>query len=445
MTRPSVRAQWPTYQGDIQHTGSTTATVDPSQITVAWQAPQGYGVPLIVGNAVYSMRNQQGIGTDSTTIQSFNATNGSVNWTYTGQFSFPGEPTYSNGSLYFLGRSGIGASPILHVLDANTGTQRYQVPLPNMSGCGSMPIIYTAPNGSQTALIIGASDINTAGTTAMAVSLGATSGSTLWQSNGTNIGSGCIPTVIGNSVIAVGPGHFYSFDLTTGSTNQFLNGNINGGGGGTVVADAARNRFFIQQAVSTSVTTALTAYTYTNNSTITQLWQRTDGAIQSANGVAVAGTGLVYTVNDTTLLELNGSTGATLRSLPGRAFPRGSTPVISNGKIWVYETVNNISGVSAFDLNTLTFDKFFSGGRGNLNSAFQGPGAFATGLFAEDSGNVYGFDGFKMLMVPVPEPTVLALLCGGVAGGATVIHRRRRSPPAESRRPSSPPVISSPT
>jgi hypothetical protein len=408
----SARAQWPTYQGDIQHTGYTSATVDPSQIAVGWQAPQGYGVPLIVGNTVYAMRNGQGSG-DSTTIRSFNAATGAANWTYTNKFDFPSEPTYSNGSLYFVGQM-TPNTPALFAIDAATGTQRYTVPLPNTTRCGFMPTIYTAPNGSQTALIM--SDSSGGGQSMTAVSLGTSSGSILWQRNKTLLYGG-VPTVIGNSVIATGPGQFYAFDLASGAVNLFHSGNISGGGNATAVADVARSRVFIPEAFSQSAFGALTAYSYVNNSTITQLWQRTDSAIVNGSGVAVAADGKVYTVNKSTLFELDGATGSTLRSVGSRSFANGSAPVITNGKVWAYEQINLVNGVSEFDLATFTFEHFFPINRGDTNTPFKGPGAFATGMFAADAGNIYGQEGFKMLFVPVPEPgAFLATVCGLLTG-----------------------------
>ena len=65
---------WTTYQHDTAHTGRTSADFDPTLLQKAWSAPQGYGTPLIAGNAVYAMKN------GSTAVTSFNLSNGAINW-----------------------------------------------------------------------------------------------------------------------------------------------------------------------------------------------------------------------------------------------------------------------------------------------------------------------------------------------------------------------------
>src|SRR5438552_3489097 len=56
----AARADWPTYQADNQHTGRAAVDVNPAALTLGWSAPQGYGIPLVVGGTAYAMRNQQG-------------------------------------------------------------------------------------------------------------------------------------------------------------------------------------------------------------------------------------------------------------------------------------------------------------------------------------------------------------------------------------------------
>jgi hypothetical protein len=420
-------ADWPTYQADAQHSGLTSSAVNPFNLTKSWSAPQGYGIPLIVGNTIYSMRNQQGIGSDVTTVRSFNLVTGAENWTYTNTFVFPSEPTYAGGSVLFAGQVGTSGTPQLYSLDAATGAQQYTVTLPSTIGTGGMPTVYTDPGtGARTAYVVASS--SGGGSSVIGVQLGATSGSILWRQDKLNVGgTGVIPTVIGNSVIAVGPGKYYAFDRTTGAVNQFQNGNISGGGNATVVADAANNRFYVLESYSSSALTALTAYSYVNNSTITQLWQRTDSAIGSGGTPALGPDGKVYVASNSTLSELDPTTGATLRSITGRNFPNGVAPVLSNGKLWIYETVGFNNSVSAFDLNTFTFDRALTGGRGSLNSSFDGPGALTQlangdGYFVLDYGNIYGQPGFDVYVVPEPSGLLLA---AAAAGGVGLLARRR--------------------
>jgi hypothetical protein len=94
----------------------------------------------------------------------------------------------------------------------------------------------------------------------------------------------------------------------------------------------------VLEAYTSTALTALTAYSYGNNSTISQLWQRSDAAIGSGGNVAVGPNGDLYVANNTTLSELDATNGGTLRTLLGRSFPNGVAPILSNGDIWMYET-----------------------------------------------------------------------------------------------------------
>ena len=63
--RSVVAADWPYYQHDASHTGNSSAVVDVQALSLAWTAPSlptGYSTPVIVGNHIYAMQNQQGFG-----------------------------------------------------------------------------------------------------------------------------------------------------------------------------------------------------------------------------------------------------------------------------------------------------------------------------------------------------------------------------------------------
>lgn len=418
---PVARGQWTTYQADNQHSGRTSAVVNPGQLTYAWSAPTGYSIPLVVGESVFAMRNQQGVGSDTTTIRSFDRATGAVNWTYNaGSLTFPGHPTYSNGSLFFVGSNLFSSpAPTLHAVNATTGTLQYSVPITQLNGNAAMPTVHTDVSGVRTALV------SSNGTIA-AVRLNASSGSVLWSANGA--GSQGVPTVIGNSAIVTTVNHYYAYDINTGTVNQFHNVGGGGGSNSTAVADAPRNRLFVVEGFNGTISNALTAYTYTNNSTITQLWQRSDTSIGNAGAAAVGVDGKVYVANNTTLSELDGATGQTLRTITGRTFPNQAAPVLSDGKLWIYERDPGgfADGVSAFDLNTFAFDDWFEGGRGNLNTVFKGPGAFADGTLLTDYGNIYNQPGFRVYVTPVPEPSCMLLIAGLSGGGVWLWRRRRR-------------------
>src|SRR5437660_11402289 len=85
--RSVVADDWPYYQADASHTGNSSALVTPQALSLAWAAPSsptGYSTPVIVGNSIYAMQNQQGIGNSQTTISSFDLATGAINWSYTG-------------------------------------------------------------------------------------------------------------------------------------------------------------------------------------------------------------------------------------------------------------------------------------------------------------------------------------------------------------------------
>jgi hypothetical protein len=121
------------------------------------------------------------------------------------------------------------------------------------------------------------------------------------------------------------------------------------------------------------------------------------------------------------LSELDPTNGSTVRFIPGRHFPNGVAPVVSNGKLWIYEKMPNLvdPGVSVFDLTTFSFVRQFAGGRSDLNSSYDGPGALTTDAFVLDYGNIYGQPGFDVYLTPVPEPSgALALALAGLGAWA---------------------------
>jgi hypothetical protein len=90
--RSVVADDWPYYQHDAWHTGDSSAFVNPQALSLAWtppSSPTGYSTPVIAGNNIYAMQNQQGIGGSQTTVSSFDLLTGAINWSYTGNFVFP--------------------------------------------------------------------------------------------------------------------------------------------------------------------------------------------------------------------------------------------------------------------------------------------------------------------------------------------------------------------
>src|SRR5207244_2048911 len=126
---------------------------------------------VIVGNYIYAMQNQQGIGNSQTTISSFDLATGAINWSYTGNFVFPSQPGVGGGFVTFVGSTNSSSS--LYVLDALTGTLRYTVPIPEGSLSMMPTVVQDQISGNVTAFVADALSVS-------AVSLGPVSGSVLW-------------------------------------------------------------------------------------------------------------------------------------------------------------------------------------------------------------------------------------------------------------------------
>ena len=389
--RSVVADDWPYYQHDAWHTGDSSALINPQTLSLAWTAPSsptGYSTPVIVGNSIYAMQNQQGIGQSQTKVSSFDLATGAINWSYTGNFVFPSQPGVGGGLVTFV------ASQLLYVLDAITGALRYTVPIPQ-GATSVMPTVVQDPiSGSITAFVANSGQVS-------AVSLGPLNGSVLWTQNGL-FGGQSIPTVVGSSIVLASPGQYYAFDQAAGTANHFWSGGISGGGGTTVAYDAARQQFYVLEDYNGGTPT-LSAYHYTDNLHITLLWQRTGAGVGNGGSVAIGPTGNVYSAGNTVIWELDPATGATLRPIPG-SFANGVTPALTNNVLWI---IGN-SQVFAYDLVTLQLLRAFSGSRGSLNTAYDSPGAFSDGHFVLDYGNIFGSHSFDVYSAPGPTPTPTA-------------------------------------
>jgi len=392
LVRSVVADDWPYYQHDAWHTGDSNALVNPQALSLAWSAPSsptGYSTPVIVGNSIYAMQNQGGVGKSQTTVSSFDLSTGAVSWSYTGNFVFPSQPGVGGGFATFVGSTLSSSS--LYVLDAITGALRYTVPIPEGLVSLMPTIVQDQISGDITAFV-------TDGIQVSAVSLGAMSGSVLWTQTG-EFGGDSIPTVVGSSIVLAGPGQYYAFDQATGAENQFWSGGIEGGGGTTVAYDATLQQFYILEDYD-GPTPTLSAYHYNDNAHITLLWQRTGAGVGGGGSVAIGPTRNVYSAGNTVIWELDPATGATLRSIPG-SFANGVTPALTNNVLWIIGQIQ----VFAYDVTTLQLLRTFDGSRGDLNTPYDSPGAFADGYFVLDYGNIYGSPGFDVYRAPNPTPT----------------------------------------
>jgi hypothetical protein len=307
--RSVVADDWPYYQHDAWHTGDSSAFVNPQALSLAWTAPSsptGYSTPVIVGNNIYAMQNQQGIGGSQTTVSSFDLLTGAINWSYTGNFVFPSQPGVGGGFVTFVGSTLSSSS--LYVLDAITGALRYTVPIPEGLTSLMPTVVQDLISGNVTAFVADGSQVS-------AVSLGPVSGSVLWTQTG-EFGGQSIPTVVGSSIVLVGPAQYYAFDQATGAANHFWSGGISGGGGTTVAYDVARQQFYVLEDYN-DPTPTISAYQYTDNAHITLLWQRIGAGVGGGGSVAIGPNGNVYSAGNSVIWELDPATGTTLRSIPG--------------------------------------------------------------------------------------------------------------------------------
>jgi hypothetical protein len=359
-------------------------------LSKAWTAPflpTGYSTPVIVGNTIYAMQNQQGVSTSSTTVSSFDLSTGAIKWSFTGKFVFPSQPGVGGGFVTFVGSTPSSSS--LYVLDAITGTLRYTVPIPE-GWTSLMPTVVRDPiSGDITAFVATSGLVS-------AVSLGELSGSVLWTQTG-NFGGQSIPTAVDSSIVLAGPGQYYAFDQATGAVNHFWSGGISGAGGSTAAYDAVRQQLYVLEKYDAASPT-LSAYYYTDNFHITLLWQRT-GAGVGGGSVAIGPTGNVYSAGSTVIWELDSNTGKTLRFIPGSF--AGLTPALTNNVLWIIGR----SEVFAYDLITLQLFGDFGGSQGSANAGYDSPGAFADGYFVLDHGNVFGLRGFDVFSEHPPPPT----------------------------------------
>src|SRR5205823_13797340 len=146
-----------------------------------------------VGNTIYA--TQPGLSGSLTTVSSFNLSTSAINWSYTGEFVYPSQAGIGGGFLTFVGPTASSSS--LYVLDAITGTLRYTVPIPEGPGSLMPTIVPDLISGNVNAFV-------TDGIQVSAVSLGSVSGLVLWTQSG-EFGGQSIPTVVGDSIVLVGP------------------------------------------------------------------------------------------------------------------------------------------------------------------------------------------------------------------------------------------------
>jgi hypothetical protein len=397
---------WTTYQHDAAHTGRSTADFAPTSLTKVWGSSSGNTQPIVVGNTLYELTSS-GNTSNPLALNSYNLATGQKNWTT--NFTAPGAThlTFADGLLIFSGQTGIDNHK-LYAWDAANGTQRYVVDLPDLDYISITPTVARNANNQLVAYVTG-------GQAVAAVALGASSGNVLWTSQASGIGGQSIPTVVGDSVILTGPEDYYAFDQLTGASNHFFGNGSGGGGGETVAYDSARKQIYVRDPGNG----LLTAFSYTSQSSISQVWQVP--ANINGGSVAIGADGGIYLTDSTSLHSLikrDPTDGHLLKSISvAFEFSFGATPIVSANSLFVWSTEFG-PVTEVYDLDTFTRVRFLPKGRGGSNTAYQGPGA----IF--DNGYVlYYSSGFDVYWA-VPEPSTLVLAVGIFAPLAA--HRRRR-------------------
>ena len=394
---------WGIYLHDNQHTARAAIVVDPSILdtTPAWSAPTGYSVPLVVADRVYAMRSQFGVGGDETQVAAFDLVTGEVLWEVSQRLIFPSALAYHDGRLVYVAIDQTEFEPLLFVRDAETGELAYSFVVPNP--LIAMPTIHVDSNTGEVVAYLAGPHFTNFGTfpNMTAVTLGETSASIKWvDPMYRDFGDTSFPTVVGDSIVVVGPCQYYAYDLETGEINPFHNGGCSGGGGYTVAYAANRKpgQIYVVTALDGSALgDVLSAWEYRGQDDITFAWKSDE--VLNGIGVAIDGViGALYVGAYDRLLKINSSGGYTMDFAAG-SFANGMVPIISGSHVWTFGS-SGAGDTVAYDIATLEEVARFPGTRGDLNSPFGAPGAFGFNAFLLDHGRVYDYPGFDVFLGP---------------------------------------------
>jgi hypothetical protein len=398
---PARATDWPSYQYDLEHTGRSTAVLDPSKLMLSWTAPDGYATPQIVRDTICSTKSQGGFsgtrddGTQwATYITAFDLQTGAIRWTHSGNNVSPSNAAIEGGLVVFYGGTASPGSSTptpdagqLVVLDASTGALRYKVSLPPepndpVGEIQTMPLL--VPNPSDGIVMAYCNGFRTL----WSVRLGPTSGSVVWKQQG-DFGGQSMPTLVEDVIVVGGTNRLLAFDRISG-TPIVVNEN-HGGGAKTAAYDAARRHIYSPGIAG------LSAYRYVTNAQIEFLWHR-DGGGEDGIGnasIAIGPNGEVYVPGSGShFFELDPDTGATLRSVPG-SFAGSIAPSITTGLLWM----PNTDGYTlVYDLDTLQLVRTLLGY--NNSGRYPGAGAFADGYFLMARGDTVSAKGFEVWANP---------------------------------------------
>jgi hypothetical protein len=402
-TMVAAAEPWGIYLHDNQHTGRAAIVVDPCLLdkTPAWSAPTGYSIPLVVGDRVYAMRTQAGIGGDETRVAAFDLVTGEALWEISQSLVFPSALAYHDGRLVYVAIDQTEFEPLLFVRDAQTGELVYAFGVPNP--LISMPTVHVDADTGEVVAYLSGPHFTSLGTfpNMTAVTLGETAASIKWVDPVyRDFGEASFPTVVGDSIVVVGPCRYYAYDLETGAVNPFHVGSCSGGGGSTVAyaADRKPGQIYVVEAFGDiAPETTISAWEYRGQDDITLAWRSEDAV--NGIGVAIDGEiGALYVGAYSRLLKVNASGGTTMDSVAG-SFANGMVPIISGDFVWTFETSTHGDTV-VYHIDTLEEVARFPGARGDLNNPFGAPGAFGFNAFLLDHGRIYEYPGFDVFLGP---------------------------------------------
>lgn len=401
--RASALEPWPAYLHDNQHTGRTPLAIDALVLgeEPAWSAPTGYSIPLVVGERVYAMRSQFGIGDDVTTVAAFDLRTGAVVWDESQNLIFPSALACADGLVVYAGIDGDTGETVLWVRSAETGELLYPVAIGSLFV--TVPVLDRDPETNDLVAYLSSPASTNFGTgpSLEAVVLGASSGSVLWADPFNRGVGGAIPTVVEDSLVIAGDA-VLAYERTTGDVHPVHHTGLSGAIAATVVYDAARRQIYVTSMEGAVESLhALTAYHYVDADSIQFLWQETGPGVGLKTGPAIDDQGYLWTALYDTLVKRDPATGDVVDTGTGD-FAIGMTPIVSDGLVWTFEG-SEFGDTVAYDQATLAEVRRLPGSRGDLNSDFGAPGAIAPGAFLLDYGRTYDERGFSVF---VPEPAV---------------------------------------
>jgi hypothetical protein len=284
---------------------------------------------------------------------------------------------------------------LLVVRDALDGDVEYSVEIPSV--VVSLPTIFEDPESGEVVAFLSAPAFTDFGNgpSMTAVSLGVSAGTVKWfDPVGRNFDDVSFPTIVEYFLVVAGPCQYYAYELRTGAVNHFHNGGCIGGGGATATYDALRRQFYVVELFDGGATgRVLTAWRFDSFDSVERSWTATDAV---GGGVAIDDEGNVWAAAYDRLLRIDADDGATVDNATGQ-FALGMSPIVSGDYVWTYESAQ-FGDTVVYDRRSLEEAARFFGSRGDLNSAFNAPGALAPGAFLLDHGRIYDYPGFDVLL-----------------------------------------------